>query len=145
MRATRLGVKTWAIVDLDFLWNGAGKVLGSDILLSQFCEKLDQIAGPRPTSTNESERRKNKALRVQACRVQLKSDVERLVESLSKHSIYVLPNGEIEDYFGMGEGSKHQYLEVAGEVARGERAVKSPNDLIRIFDVLKGWTLESHA
>jgi hypothetical protein len=138
---TKLGLKTWGLLDLDFIWRGAGGVFKSDADYSTFCNKLNTIAPITSAPKTDAEKRDEKRKRMQACTGDLKEDVHRLAERLVEHQLYVLRCGEIESYFGMGEQGKGQYMKAATDVLSGERHVDPTDEFERLFNDLEAWSV----
>lgn len=125
-----LNIKSKGLVDIDFLWNGAGKLLSSDQDLSKFCNDLKNAAKVMGFIKNEDGKEKiekNKAN--EFIKVNLKEKVETLHEKIKKnHSIWVLKNGEIENYFNLTKNSKGEYLTICHKLRLSE---------VKILDELK--------
>ena len=136
----KLGLKTWGLLDLDFLWNGAGEVFGGDSEYSSFLQTLDKLAPTKTGSSTEADRKEEKRKKVEVCNRELSSDVQRLASRLLKDALYVLRRGEIERYFGMADSSKSQYMKVAAAVLSGEREVEHAEDLDQLFADIESWT-----
>jgi putative ATP-dependent endonuclease of OLD family len=139
----KLQLKTWALVDLDFLWAGAGQVLKSDALYSEFCEQLDAIVPKRTAPATDHEKRVDKQSKTEVCVGELRKLVSGLADRLADSSIYLLSNGEIELYFGMSASGKGHYMQAASGVLTGNRVIAHPEDLLRLFDALEKWSMET--
>jgi energy-coupling factor transporter ATP-binding protein EcfA2 len=137
----KLGLKTWGLLDLDFLWDGAGEVFPADPEYSTFRSALDRLAPTKEGSRTEAERKEEKRRKVEVCNGELSSSVQSLVNRLPTQGLYVPRRGEIERYFGMGESSKSQYMKVASAVLSGERKIEQAEDLDRLFADLQTWAL----
>lgn len=137
-----LGLQTWVLTDIDFLWHGAGKVLGADPDLSTFVEELNRLVpelpeGERTNAGLRDQRRRQK----QAAKTELAVRPSTLCDRLFAQGIFVLREGEIEDYVGLTPTSKGQYLKAAEEVRNGGRAIQHIEELERIVAVLTAWSV----
>jgi predicted ATP-dependent endonuclease of OLD family len=137
----KLGLKTWGLLDLDFLWNGAGEVFQTDKEYSTFLAALDKLVPTKAGSLTEADRKEEKRKKVKVCNGELSSGVQNLAKRLLAEGLYVLRKGEIERYFGMGENSKGQYLKVASAVLAGERKIEHTEDLDQLLADLQTWAL----
>lgn len=136
----KLGLVVWGLVDVDFLWSGAGQLLGADPVLSRFSARLHEIVPPSEGGQpNEAQRREEKRNRIEACRNDLSPDRNELCERLTAHGIFVLREGEIEDYVGLGQTAKSQYLQAATEIDSGRRPISFPEDIVRVVDAIRAW------
>lgn len=133
-----LGLEVWTITDLDFLWNGAGSVLGADEELSQFVQRLEKLV-PREDGQDENAKREDKVRRTAACGDHLTKERDALCQKLLMSGIFVLRYGEIEDYVGLGHRSKGHYIEAADQIRSGNRAIRNQADFERILDALTAW------
>jgi hypothetical protein len=116
-----IGINAHGVVDLDFLWRGAGKCLGSDPELSSFCEEFWTLADIRGLSKQENGERDipkaSKRAAYQLVRDELLQQADRLCGRIrDEHGIWVFSQGEIETYFGLSESSKGRYTEVAQRI-----------------------------
>lgn len=125
-----LGLRVWALTDLDFLWAGAGKVLGADAELSALCEALDRRGEEEfakrhacQTMTDEAEKRARKEIKKELCRAELAKERDAVCGKLREARIFVLRQGELEEYVGLGHRGKGDYMRVAGQLRSGERGV----------------------
>jgi putative ATP-dependent endonuclease of the OLD family len=135
-----LGLQTWILTDIDFLWNGAGSVLGGDAQLGTFVRRLDEIVPPLPQGDrNEAAVRDRKRRLKEACGMQLVAERDGLCERLEQLGIFVLREGEIEDYVGLGQSSKGHYIKAAEEIRSGTRVVQHQVDIERLLNVLERW------
>lgn len=139
----KLGLRTWGLVDLDFLWNGAGTVFQEDAEYSSFRTSLNALAPTTEGAVIEAKRKEEKKRKVEVCKGELNASVQSLANRLLKDGLYVLRTGEIEAYFGMGENSKSQYMKVASEVLSGERKLAHTEELDRLFADLQSWSLSA--
>jgi predicted ATP-dependent endonuclease of OLD family len=136
----QLGLKTWILTDLDFLWNGAGSVLGADPDLARFNERLDQLVPAIPAhERNDARDRERKHQLKAACTGQLSAERNTICDRLRSSDIFVLREGEIEDYVGLTQGNKGQYLKAAEEIRAGTRPIEHQDDLITLLDALRNW------
>src|SRR5258708_4693688 len=78
----KLGLKTWGLLDLDFLWNGAGEIFHADTEYSTFRATLDKLAPTKDGSRTESERKEEKRKKVEVCNGDLSSVVQSLAKKL---------------------------------------------------------------
>jgi hypothetical protein len=139
----KLGLKTWGLLDLDFLWNGAGEVFKGDDEYSSFREALDKLALTNAAPATEADKKDEKRKKVEACNRELTGNVQSLATKLIKEGLYVLRRGEIETYFGMSNSSKSQYMKVARAVLSGERKIEHAEDLDQLFSDLETWALST--
>ncbi len=120
-----MGFVVHGVVDLDFLWNGAGKCLGAHPDLSQFADSFWQLADAKGLSEVKGGNRsippgrKEEAFRLISENLSKKAEAlrDRLRDS---HEIWVLSKGEIETYFGLSASSKGQSAHVAQRIRKGE-------------------------
>jgi len=132
-----LGIPSRGLVDLDFLWNGAGKCLSSDSTLSRFCDQFWEAAQSEALIEVSEEANSKKIAKGK------KEDAFRLIEREFRQSadalrsklreeyeIWVLPNGEIEAYFGLSQSSKGKYTEASQRVR--DRQVELHSDITSI-------------
>jgi len=137
-----LGLRVWALVDLDFLWNGAGAIFGADADYSQFVQTLNGLVPPLPDGTrDEARRRENRRQRTEACTANLAGQRDALCDRLIVNEIFVLRFGEIEDYVGLGQTSKGQYLRAANEIRSGTRNIENQRDFEILLDAFRAWAL----
>ncbi len=139
----RMGLRTCGVVDLDFLWNGAGQCLGADSELSQFCQSF----WSRAQSLGIAEE-KGKCHRVtdkRAAFALVHNELEGLARSIGdrlrkESDIWVLREGEMELYFGLSRSSKSSYMEAGRKVRSKEVSAHQ-----EISDVLEWAVLAAHA
>ncbi len=134
-----LGLKVYGLVDLDFLWDGAGEVLGSDVQLSKLCQQLKTIAESQIPNFDGSEahNKEAKRIKIEACQTgDVKAIADVVREKLKKCSIFVLPGGDMEKYVGLGENSKKKYLEAAREIVDGTRIIQMQDHLTEILSAI---------
>jgi hypothetical protein len=136
-----IGLPALGIVDLDFLWDGAGQFLKSDAVYSRFCESFWKTA----TAEGIVEK-KNDTLHIKEGR---KADVFKLLancfdeekaELLKRlrieHQIWVLNVGEIENYVGLSARTKGQYTTAAREIRMKGRELQYVDELRDLFDMI---------
>lgn len=134
-----LGYGVRGVVDLDFVWNGAGSVLKADEELSRVCEwfwdearkmELLEVGTRRVIESRKADacallhRMSDKA-----CQEELTKVIDRLK---SEHDLWVLRQGEIESYFGLTRSSKGNYVEAGRRVGSGELKVDA--EIERLLD-----------
>lgn len=134
-----LGLNVWILTDLDFLWNGAGTILGGDAEFMRFVQRLDELV-PNGDDTSEDAKRQEKARRTRVCAQELLGQRDAICGRLLMSSIFVLRHGEIEDYVGLGFGAKGRYLKAAEEIRAGTRPLQNQEDLERILEALRIWS-----
>ncbi|MDZ7336122.1 MAG: AAA family ATPase [candidate division KSB1 bacterium] len=130
-----IGLSACGVVDLDFLWDGAGKCLGADPCLSQFAADFWRLADQRGISEivdgkhhiSPNKKADAFALILQELNQQAQPLRERLQ---SEAKIWVLAEGEIENYFGLSSSSKGQYAAVSQKVRNGEVQIHSEIETI---------------
>lgn len=125
-----IGIEARGVVDLDFLWNGAGRCMGSDPELSQFAASFWTVADEKGVSTTEdgktSIQKGNKGDAFRLIQEHLAEQQVSLSARLRReHAIWVLERGEIETYFGLAASSKGHYAVASQKVRNGELAIES--------------------
>ena len=136
----QLGLTTWILTDLDFLWSGAGSVMGADPDLARFNEELTRLVPPIPAhERNDARDRDRKRQLKTTCCGQLSADRDTICDRLRDSDIFVLREGDIEDYVGLTQGNKGQYLKAAQEIRDGTRPIEHQDDLITLLDALRNW------
>jgi hypothetical protein len=120
---------TKGVVDLDFLWNGSGRVLKNDDV-SKFCEKfwklaeetnLCEVADDGKKTLKKGSKDDAFALVVgEKCDKDLFELGKKISAGLLKHDIWVLSQGEIEYYFGLSLTSKGKYVAAGQKIRKGE-------------------------
>jgi putative ATP-dependent endonuclease of the OLD family len=134
-----LGLQVWMLTDLDFLWNGAGTVLGGgDAEFAQFMQRLQAMA-PAGGDGDELAKKRERIRRTEVCAGELSDQRDAICERLMMRGIFVLRQGEIEDYVGLGYGAKGRYLKAAEEIRAGVRPLRNQADLERILAALRAW------
>ena len=130
-----MGITARGLVDLDFLWNGAGSCLKADQQLSKFMERFWDLAEERGISTSKDGQRNipsgKKAEAFQLIRVELREMAETLRSKLREQGVWVLADGEIESYFGLSSSSKGRYGAVSREIRGGE--IEVPSELQEVL------------
>lgn len=134
-----LGLRVWALVDLDFLWNGAGDFFQKDDDYARFNQELRRLVPPPPSGAPEAARRADKEQRIEVCRTQLVALRDALCDRLLPERVFVLRQGDIEAYVGLTPNSKSRYLEAASEIRDGKRAISHQRDFEVVLDALDAW------
>jgi hypothetical protein len=133
-----LGIAVQAVADLDFLYSGAGDVFTSDPAYSQFCEqlkaRLDELC-PQDGDT-EQMGKPRKATIIELCCSEFCQQRDDLCARLCAEGIFVLREGEMHQYAGLGERSKGRYLAAAREILAGERDIQNENEIKGIVEAL---------
>jgi len=133
-----------SLADLDYIWTHAGTELGANPDLSQLCEalktKVEQELSSIPNLTDEAMKKQRKRCMIRLCT----SDAfckkrDTVCEQLECLGTFVLRQGEIEDYVGLEEVTKGSYLNVAREIASGERKVNFEPELRDLYRRLQNW------
>jgi len=132
----RMKFPTKGIVDLDFLWNGSGRVLKIEEV-GKFCEKFWRLADEANLCEMSDDGkpslkkgRKDDAFALvvgENCDKELGEWGKRITDELLKRDIWVLSQGEIENYFGLKLTSKGKYVAVGQRIRKGE--IEIPNEL----------------
>lgn len=119
------GLSACGVVDLDFLWDGAGRCLKADPRFSQFTNEFWKLAEQKGISgTTDGKRcippeRKSDAFRL--ILNEFKEQAQTLRQQLQTTAwIWVLSQGEIERYFNLSSSSKGHYAAVSQRVRNGE-------------------------
>jgi putative ATP-dependent endonuclease of OLD family len=135
-----LGLRTYAVADLDFLAEGAGEAFGGDARYSQFCEQLNRrVADLCPDLGDADARtRARRRLMTELCREELRQQRDELCARLACQGIFVLREGEMHEYAGLTDTSKGRYLIAAREIVDRERAVKHLDEIGQIVGSLSG-------
>jgi putative ATP-dependent endonuclease of OLD family len=135
-----MGLIACGVLDLDFLWDGAGRCLGPDDDLSRFSESFwklaeeDGIACKRDNGYFIPSEKKREAFALVCQR--LGELTEKLRSRLRDLGIWVLSKGEIECYFNLSPSSKSQYAKASQKVRKGEIEIDP-----EIHDILR-WVLQ---
>ncbi len=130
-----------AIVDVDYLWEGAGNELGSDVDLSQLAEqcqcKAEQALMSETNTADlngDKKAEKLKKLMKQCCFDNASCDKRDTVcEKLEALGTFVLRRGDIEAYVGLRKASKGKYLIAAREIETGERNLNFEDELLILY------------
>ncbi len=143
---SKMGFPVKGCVDLDFLWNGSGKVLKDDVVVGKFCEKfwamaenaghceVDKEGKPKHSLKNGCKKDAFKFIVGDKPDEELNKLAQYMFDELRKNNIWVLAKGEIEDYFQLSSSSKTQYVPVSQEIRSGK--VEIPEELEKIFSWL---------
>lgn len=134
-----LGYRVRGVVDLDFIWNGAGSVLKDDQGLSRLCSWFWSAAEAKGL-LEDGKRKIDSARKSEAFSMLLgaeglpfRQELMNVVDRLqSDFDLWVLRQGEIESYFGLSHSSKGKYVEASREVRNGELKVDAEID--RLLD-----------
>lgn len=126
----KLGYQVRGLVDLDFVWRGAGSVLKGDVEHSRLCEwfwceaEKMGLLGEGEKQIDSARKADAFALLRESGGLCLKGDVVGVVTRLQEgHHIWVLRRGEIEPYFGLSRSSKGNYVEAGRRVRCGDLPV----------------------
>jgi putative ATP-dependent endonuclease of OLD family len=130
-----------AIVDVDYLWEGAGNELGSDVDLSQLVQqcrgKAEQelLSETNMAGINGDEKaEKLKEYMKQCCFANASCEKRDAVcRKLEALGTLVLRRGDIEAYVGLGKASKGKYLSAAREIESGERNLSFDDELLGLY------------
>lgn len=133
-----MGFLCRGLVDLDFLWNGAGRCLGSDADLSQFTERFWELVEQEGLLEDGNTHRIRDGRKAEAIRLIQNDEVLSqkatvLREKLREIGIWVLREGEIEVYFGLSRNTKGRYATVGQKIRNGE--VEVPSEVKEVL----GW------
>jgi predicted ATP-dependent endonuclease of OLD family len=132
-----LGLKVRTVVDLDFLWRGAGSVFQGDARYVRFMNQLRQRIPDLEANATDGEKRRIKRERIELCRGDLRLQRDDLCNALAEQGILVLRNGEIEDYVGLSHNTKNQYLKAAQELRSGARELQHRDDIQLIVERIR--------
>lgn len=139
----KMGYPVKGCVDLDFLWNGSGKLLTDDVIVGKFCEKfwgmvekagyceLDKDGKPKHSLKNGNKKDAFKFIVGDKPDKELNKWAKLMFIELKKKNIWVLTQGEIESYFGLSSTSKTQYVSVGQEIRSGK--VEVPDEIEKIL------------
>lgn len=138
--------KIYAIVDIDYIWDGAGNELHADVDLSQLVQQCNSKAEEelkRDLSikglNGYDKAEKLKELKKKCCfaneSCDKRNDVCNKLEALGT---FVLSRGDIEAYVGLGKTSKGKYLNAAREIESGERNINFEDELRGIYAKIVG-------
>lgn len=139
----RMGINACGMVDLDFLWDGAGRCLGADSELSQFCQSFWSRALDLGIAREDKKKGRvvdNKEAAFALVCSELGTPAQAIIGRLQQEAdVWVLRGGEIEQYFGLSASSKSRYMEAGMRVRRGEVQVHQ-----EISDILNWAMLATH-
>jgi predicted ATP-dependent endonuclease of OLD family len=138
--------KVYAIADIDYIWDGAGKELGADADLSQLvqqCKSKAEEELKRDLSmkglNGDDKAEKLKELKKKCCFTNESCDKRNAVcKKLEALGTFVLSRGDIEAYVGLEKASKGKYLSAAREIESGERNLNFKDELRGIYTKIKG-------
>jgi putative ATP-dependent endonuclease of OLD family len=130
-----------AIVDVDYIWEGAGTELGPDVDLSQLVQQCQGKAEQelmRETSMagieGDEKAEKLKEHMKKCCFANDSCDKRDAVcRKLEALRTLVLRRGDIEAYVGLGKASKGKYLSAAREIESGERNLNFEGELLNLY------------
>jgi hypothetical protein len=140
---SKMGFPVKGCVDLDFLWNGTGKVLLNDDVVSKFCEKFwimaekseyceyDKNGKPIHSLKNGNKKDAFKFIAGENSDRDLNQWAQHMFIELRKNNIWVLTQGEIEGYFGLSSSSKTEYVSVGQSIRSGKADV--PDEIEKIL------------
>ena len=134
LKAMKINAK--GIVDLDFVWRGAGNVLRSHAILSDLIRRWRKELEKQGLLDKDG-KISDKRRAGQIMRNSFETELDKIREDLRQKDIWVLRNGEIEDYFGLSKSSKGKYTKVSREVRSGEREI--PDELKEVLS----WVIET--
>lgn len=138
----KMGFPVKGCVDLDFLWNGSGKILKDDVV-GKFCEKfwtmaekaeyceLDKDGKPKRSLKNGSKKDAFKFVVGDKPDKELNKWAKHMFVELRKNNIWVLTQGEIESYFGLSLSSKTEYVSVGQAIRSGK--VEVHDEIVEIL------------
>jgi energy-coupling factor transporter ATP-binding protein EcfA2 len=134
-----------AIVDVDYIWEGAGTELGSDADLSQLVQqcrsKAEQKLMDETSMADINGDEKAKKLKEHMKRCCFANDScdkrDTVCKKLEALRIFVLRRGDIEAYVGLGKASKGKYLSAAREIESGERNLNFEDELFRLYSKVR--------
>jgi len=120
-----MGFNALGLVDLDFLWDGAGKCLGGDKDHARFIDafwKLAETQGLVEDTVGQKRMRSTcKPAAFAILTKDLAAQADLIRERLKKdHATWVLRSGEIEGYFGLTVSSKGNYVAASRRLANHE-------------------------
>jgi len=137
--------RVFAIADVDYLWEGAGRELGADVDLSQLVEecrrKAEEALECDPSVKDLDEEKKAeklKDLRETCCFTNESCDKRGAVcGKLEGLGTFVLSRGTIETYVGLGKTSTGKYLDAAREIESGERDLNFEDELRGVYSRIR--------
>jgi putative ATP-dependent endonuclease of OLD family len=134
-----------AIVDVDYIWKGAGTELGPDADLSQLVEQCRVKAEEELTREKSIEDikgdKKEERLKEQmkkCCFANESCDKRDTVcKKLEDLGTLVLRRGDIEAYVDLKKASKGEYLSAAREIESGERDLNFTDELFGLYSKVR--------
>lgn len=130
-----MGLHAIGIVDIDFLWEGAGGILKGESryskFLDRFTKELQKEGAIQKEVDNSDKIDIEKA--VNLLKNSFQEDLKFLSTELQKHSIFLLKNGEMEDYIGIGKRARVKFSLIAEEIRSGSRAIKNIEEIKNII------------
>lgn len=120
-----MGLPAKGLVDLDFLWNGAGRCLKEHQGLNTFTQRFWEQMEQNDLCTRENGKcklnAKNKAPVFRVINSHLRQHSDPVRTALKDtFNIWVLENGEIEPYFGLSYKSKGKYAQASRKIRKNE-------------------------
>lgn len=119
-----IGLETVGLVDMDFLWDGAGKCLKDDSNLSQLMSDFWKICDDKQFREDKNGKRTILASKKKDAFIILRDELQhrtmQVRKCLMQQGIWVLLGGEIEDYFGLTQNSKGQYTLASQKILSGK-------------------------
>jgi hypothetical protein len=133
------GLETFGLVDLDFLWRGAGPLLTDKGSHSRFCDAFWKACETNALCVEgEAHKLKDRQARRRAAELALATFPKEIaafrVELRDSHRLWVLAKGEIEVYAGLSTSAKGAYSTAAQEVRAGARALTHEDEIRELFD-----------
>jgi len=143
-----MGFSTQGLVDLDFLWDGAGRCLGSDPDISQFAAEFWRLTEENGVSEVVDGGHRIPAGKKTDAFSLILHDLGQQAQTLrqrlqSEHGIWVLGEGEMETYFGLSRSSKGHCATVSQRVRNGEMQVHPEIETVLRWAVSSGSQGES--
>ncbi len=135
-RALRsLGLQAIGIVDLDFLWDGAGSIASALPEYSRFMAQFEaNYARLKRSDKVGNDSKYNKHEAVDIVFTELSTIYPKVITLIErKCGIYILPSGEIEEYAGISTQAKSQYAEAAIQIRDGKREIKNQGEILHIL------------
>jgi putative ATP-dependent endonuclease of OLD family len=142
---TNVCPRVLAIVDVDYIWEGAGNELGPDADLSQLVQQCRSKAeeelsrDTRMISINGTEKAEKLKEQMKKCCFATDSCDKRdtVCRKLESLGTLVLRRGDIEAYVRLGKASKGEYLSAAKEIESGERNLNFEDELQGLYSKVK--------
>jgi putative ATP-dependent endonuclease of OLD family len=134
-----------AIVDVDYIWEGAGNELDSDVDLSQLVQQCRNKAEQELTretnmaDINGDEKAKKLKEHMKQCCLANDSCNKRdaVCGKLEALGTLVLRRGDIEAYVDLRKASKGTYLRAAREIESGERNLNFEDELLSLYSKVR--------